>query len=124
MRIALPTGNNDVLFTILDSSWKDFYTPAANELVVYVDGTYDTAMYRMAYPKDGTYTTYGSQFKDPDTNPEQVNDSVRIKDITLIEVAAIPDLTLSFEVQGMDGDGDTTQIETFNVFVSEDGSSV
>jgi hypothetical protein len=39
-------------------------------------------------------------------------------------VAPIPDLTLNFEVQGTDGDGDTTPTSAFSVFVSEDGSAV
>lgn len=111
VRMGLPGGNNDVFFTILSNEYKDFYTPAANELVVYVDGTYETAMFRMAYPDAGTYDQY----------PGQVGDSVRVKDVTLIETMPIPDVALEFSVQGTDGDGDTSQVETFNVFISEVG---
>ena len=109
LRMGLPGGNNDVFFTILSNEYKDFYTPEANELVVYVDGTYETAMFRMAYPDAGTYDQY----------PGQVGDSVRVKDVTLIETMPIPNVALEFSVQGTDGDGDTTAVETFDVFISE-----
>jgi hypothetical protein len=111
LRLGLPTGNNDVVFTILSDDFQNAYAPAANEIVVYVDGTYETAVFRMAYPETGTFDQYANQ----------VGDSVRIKDVQLIETLPVPNLTLDFAVQGTDGDGDVTTTGVFNVFVSEDG---
>ena len=111
LRLGLPSGNNDVVFTILSDDFKDAYAPAANEIVVYVDGTYETAVFRTAYPDAGTFDQY----------PSQVNDSVRIHDIQLIETLPVPNVKLDFAVQGTDGDGDVTTTGVFNVFVSEDG---
>ena len=111
--MGLPGGNTDVFFTILSNEYKDAYAPQANELVVYVDGTYETAMFRMAYPDTGTYDQY----------PNQVGDSVRVKDVTLIETMPIPNVALEFSLQGTDGDGDTTQVEIVGVMISEDGAA-
>ena len=47
------------------------------------------------------------------------NDSIRVKDSALIEQVEIPDVQLAFSVQGTDGDGDVTQVQT-----SRSGSTV
>jgi hypothetical protein len=65
----------------------------------------------VAYPETGSFDQY----------PSVVNDSLRINDVSLIEVLPVPDIVLDFAVQGTDGDGDTTELVGFNVFVSEDG---
>jgi hypothetical protein len=111
-RIGLPTGNNDIFFTVLSNELKDQYTPLANEVVFYVDGGYDTAYFRLAYPDNNSFVNY----------PNVVNDSVRINDVSLIEIAPLPDVALSFSIQGADGDGDTTPVEDFTVYISNDGA--
>ena len=114
LRLELPTGNNDIIFTILSDEFFGTYIPADNEIVVFVDGDYETAVFRVAYPDDGTFDEY----------PNQVNDSLRIKDVFLIEKEGAPDVELAFSVQGTDGDGDTTGIEDFTVGIDGDGDGM
>jgi hypothetical protein len=92
----LPNGNNSVEFTIED----------ANSL-------FDTVYVRFITP-DG----------EASDDPKDWNDGVRILNFNSIEPAPIPDLTLSFEIQGTDGDGDTTQVQEFDVFITDDGSAI
>ena len=112
---TLPSGNNDIVFTILPSSLEGTYVPQSNEIVLFIDGEFDDSLFKMTYPRDLDPIDFAAPFE---------NDSVRVKDVSLIEVSDVPDVTLAFDVQGYDGDGDATQVESFDVFISEDGGLI
>ena len=112
---TLPNGNNDIIVTILQEDLFDAYVAnqkVANEIVVGVDGEFDEAAFRFNHPDD---------FENDDFTTLESNDSVRVKDISLIQQIESPDLQFIFEAQGTDGDGDMTTAETFVVSVDGDG---
>ena len=108
----LPTGNNDIIITILDDDVAGTFTAAANEIVFVIDGEFDFAQFKFTYPD-----------APPDFTVFE-NDAVRLTEITLIETAVNQDITLAFDIQGTDGDGDTTQTESFNVYIDGDGDGI
>ena len=94
-KFGLPGGNNEVTF-----------------IVETADG-FDQIFVQVITP-DGQDSS----------DPKDWNDGVRFNEFQTIEQTPIPPLTLSFEVQGTDGDGDTTQFESFDVFITDDGMMI
>jgi hypothetical protein len=116
----LPGGNNEIIVTIIEDDLFDDYVAndkQANEIVIAVDGEILEAEFKHTYNE-----TNGNG--DPIFDQFEANDSTRVKDIVVIEQAEAPDVELAFEVQGTDGDGDTTGLETFTVGVDGDDDDV
>jgi hypothetical protein len=47
--------------------------------------------------------------------------AARVKKAFLIEEAFLPDVQISLDIQGVDGDGDLTQVETIDFAIDGDG---
>ena len=112
----------DIFFTIIEDDLLGTYEPQSNEIVVYVDGAFDTALFKATYPDDDVDLTSGTTIDD--TSAPFENDSIRIKDVLLIEQGMVPDVELAFTIQGTDGDGDTTGMESFTVGIDGDGGGI
>jgi len=119
---TLPNGNNDIIFTIIEDDLYGTYQPQSNEIVVYVDGEFDSALFKATYPDDDVDLTDGSTI-DATAAPLE-NDSIRIKDVFLIEQGDTPDVQLAFAVEGTDGDGDVTGDQIFTVGIDGDGDGL
>jgi hypothetical protein len=119
---TLPSGNNDIIFTIIDSSFAADYLlndKQSNEIVVVVNGEFDSALFKATYPDDDVNIADASTI-DATATPFE-NDSIRIKDVFLIEQGVTPDVQLAFEVQGTDGDDDETADQSFTVGIDGNG---
>jgi len=111
----LPGGNNEIIVTILEDDVAAGYTKQDNEILIIVDGEIEEAEFKHTYNET-------DMNGDPIFDEFEDNDSTRVKDIVIIEQAEVPDVQLAFDVQGTDGDGDMTGMESFTVGIDGDDS--
>jgi hypothetical protein len=104
---TMPSGNNSLIVTILDDQLAAAYTKAANEIVIVINGEFDLAQFRAAFPQDLNPIDY-------DATPFE-NDSIRVHDFAVMHEVQVPDVRLTLTTQGTDGDDDPTTAQTFTV---------